>query len=637
MSRARPRFLLAVEVLGALMIAGCGGGGTDVGTNTGTDNAIAIALSSGTLSVAQGASGNVTVTLTRTGGFTGDVALAVTGMPTGITVNSATISAGTTTPTLSFLVAATVAAGNSSITINASGSGVAGTSASLTLTVTAAPATGSYTLAATPSSPSLAQGGSAIVVITLTRSGGFAGSVALSVSGAANGLTATLASAATTGTTDTLTLNASASATVGAQTLTVKGTAAGLADQTTTVQPSVTAVTSSGNVTWLFCGSLGTPMWVAFQDGTSGPWTQVTGANQSYTFNITQAVGGIAYVVPYLGGGFDLEVFYGSKADLQGRASEVCSGPGTKTVTAPVAGAVLGGLNLLSLGTSSGTLNASLNGVTFSNVPNGTLDLIAGSSPLNLAPATFNQIKMLIRRNLNPADNSALTTIDFGSGEAFTPVVKNLTINNLGADVPEVSLGYFTANNASAGGLYADNSGGIASRTYAGVPAANQAAGDLHLLTIIGTPNAATLTQQRYASFAFHDAVDTSLALGPTLNTPTVSVLAATGYSRLRAAISVQPEYDKLFGFSVQQTGALPRRSVVQQTVNYSAASSLNLDVPDLSSVPGFDVNWGLKAGAATTYTLMGTGWSGTAGIGRPPFAAGLSYMLGTRLGSITP
>ncbi|HEY2163152.1 MAG TPA: hypothetical protein VGH04_04140 [Gemmatimonadaceae bacterium] len=92
-----------------------------------------------------------------------------------------------------------------------------------------------------------------------------------------------------------------------------------------TVQPAITAQTSSGNVTWQFCGRLGIPIWVAFQDGT-GAWTHVTGTNDSYTFNITQAVGGVAYVLPFSTGGFDLEVFCGSKADLQGRANEVCNG-----------------------------------------------------------------------------------------------------------------------------------------------------------------------------------------------------------------------------------------------------------------------------------------------------------------------
>ena len=381
MSRARSRCLLAITILGGIVFGGCGGG--DNGGTTTLTPAISIALSASTLSVAQGAAGNVTVNLTRTGGFSGDVSIAATGLPTGVTVSAATIASGATSATLTFAVAPTVATGASTITINASGSGVTTASATLALTVTATAVTGNYTLTASPASPSIAQGGAATVVITVNRTGGFAGTVALSVTGAANGLTATLSTPSTTGTTDTLTLTASA--TVGAQTLTVKGTATSLGDQTVTVQPTITAQTTSGNVTWQFCGRLGIPIFVAFQDGTSGAWTHVTGTNDAYTFNITQAVGGVAYVLPFSTGGFDLEVFYGSKADLQGRANEVCSGAAGagKTVTAPVAGTSAGDFVLGSLGTSTSTFSGST--LTFSNVPNGNVDLVTGRSVLTIS------------------------------------------------------------------------------------------------------------------------------------------------------------------------------------------------------------------------------------------------------------
>jgi hypothetical protein len=633
MSHVR-RWLLSTPVLSAVLLGGCGGSGSDGGTNTGPSPSIAIVLSSAALSVVQGTSGNVTVTLTRSGGFTGDVALSISGLPTGVTVSSATIAAGTTSATLSFVVAAAAATGNSTITINASGSGVTSTSASLALSVTAAPVSGSYTLSASPSAPSFAQGGSATVVVTLTRSGGFAGAVSLSVTGAANGLTAALTSASTTGTTDTLTLSASASATVGAQTLTVKGTATGLTDQTVIVQPTITAQTSSGNVTWQFCSALGIPIWVAFQDG-AGAWTHVTGTNDSYSFNITQSVGGVAYVRPS-GTGFDLEVFYGSKTDLQGRANEVCNGAVSagKTITAPVAGTSTGDIVLASLGSSSGSLSGSTE--TFSGVPNGNVDLLAGRTALTIngTGASFSLAKMIIRRNLNPAAGSALNTIDFGAAEAFAPVTKNLTINNLGTDVSAVLGLYFTTNNTF-GAYFEDFSGGGSTRTYPGVPAANQATGDLHILAIVGLPSLTGTTPQREALFAFHTAVDETFALGPVATAPTVSALTATGYARLRAAVTVQSAYNKVFTFTGLQT-TTPRNVTITQTAGYTGASSFNLDVPDLSGVSGFDTNWGPKSGAVTSWTYTATGFSGT-GIGLPAFVDGASYMFASVPGTITP
>ncbi|HEV8445731.1 MAG TPA: hypothetical protein VGQ44_02880 [Gemmatimonadaceae bacterium] len=636
MSRARLRSVLAAAVLGAILFEGCGG--DDNGGTTTLTPAISITLSASSLSVVQGTTGTVTVTLARTGGFSGDVAIGVTGLPTGVTVSSATIASGATSATLTFTVAANAAPGNSSVTINASGTGVTAASATVALTVTAATVSGNYTLTASPAAPSIAQGGSATVVITVNRTGGFAGPVALAVTGAANGLGATLATASTTGTTDTLTLTASATATVGAQTLTIKGTSTGLTDQTVTVQVTITAQTSSGNVTWQFCGSLGIPIWVAFQDGTSGAWTHVVGTNDSYTFNVTQSVGGVAYVLPYATGGFDLEVFYGSKADLQGRANEVCNGAvgAGKTVTAAVAGTATGDVVLGSLGPSAGVVAGST--MTFSNVPNGNLDLVTGRSTLTIngTSVSFNLAKMIIRRNLNPAAGSALATIDFGAAEAFAPVTKNLTITNLGTDISTLVGLYFTTNNTFAT-YFLDPTSGGASRTYAGVPAANQVTGDLHVLAILALPSLTGTTPQREALFAFHTAVDETFALGPALTAPTVSTLSATGYARLRAAISVQSQYNKLFMFTATQAGAAPRKATIQQTAGYSSASTLNLDVPDLSGVQGFDVNWGLKAGTLVNWTVSATGWAGAAGIGQPPFTDGGSFMFASFPGTITP
>jgi hypothetical protein len=193
---------------------------------------------------------------------------------------------------------------------------------------------------------------------------------------------------------------------------------------------------------------------------------------------------------------------------------------------------------------------------------------------------------------------------------------------------------YFTTNNTFAT-YFTDFTGG-GRRTYPGVPAANQATGDLP------HPRARRVAEPhrydaREALFGFHDAVDKTFALGPALSTPIVSTLTATGYARLRAAINVQSQYNKLFGFTATQAGAAPRNVTIQQTVGYSSASALNLDVPDLSGVSGFDVNWGLKTGALTNWTVSGTGWPGTVGVGQPPFTEGASYMFANFPGTITP
>ena len=61
-----------VTVVAAVMVAACGGYGTTEPTP-----AIEIGLSSGTLTVTQDASTTVNLSLTRSGGFAGDVSIVI--------------------------------------------------------------------------------------------------------------------------------------------------------------------------------------------------------------------------------------------------------------------------------------------------------------------------------------------------------------------------------------------------------------------------------------------------------------------------------------------------------------------------------------------------------------------------------
>jgi hypothetical protein len=126
--------------------ARCGGG--DGGGTTTLTPAISIALASSSLSVVQGTAGNVTVNLTRTGGFSGDVSIAdrASHRRDGVLgddrvrrdVGDAHLLA----------VAATTATGATSVTISASATGVTTSSATLALTITTPAVTGNYTLTA---------------------------------------------------------------------------------------------------------------------------------------------------------------------------------------------------------------------------------------------------------------------------------------------------------------------------------------------------------------------------------------------------------------------------------------------------------------------------------------------------------
>jgi subtilase family serine protease len=100
------------------------------------------------------------------------------------------------------------------------------------INILAGSATPSFTLASSPSSVTVTQGGSGTSTITVTDLGGFTGSVTLAASGLPSGVTAAFSTNPTTST-STLTLTASSTATTGTATVTITGTSGSLTAKTT--------------------------------------------------------------------------------------------------------------------------------------------------------------------------------------------------------------------------------------------------------------------------------------------------------------------------------------------------------------------------------------------------------------------
>jgi len=143
---------------------------------------------------------------------------------------SVTVPAGATSAT--FPVNTTAVAASTPVTISASYGGVTQTAS---LTVTAA---SNYTLSASPTSLSIAQGTRGTSTITVTRQNGFGASVSLSASGLPSGVTASFSPNPAT-TTSTLTLATDSAASTGTVTVTIMGTSGSLTD-TTTITLTVT-------------------------------------------------------------------------------------------------------------------------------------------------------------------------------------------------------------------------------------------------------------------------------------------------------------------------------------------------------------------------------------------------------------
>jgi hypothetical protein len=188
-----------------------------------------------TVTATQGTSQPTTITVTPQNGFNGAVSLGVTGLPAGATGSFNPVSTSTTS--VLTLGAGTAAAGTYIVTVTGT-SGARTHAISVTFVVTAAPQP-SFSVSASPASLTVRHGRSSTYTVTITRSGGFTGAVALSVTGQGTGVTATFNPASVTGTSSTLTVTVANSATRNTTTLTITGSSAGVASKSTTVSLTV--------------------------------------------------------------------------------------------------------------------------------------------------------------------------------------------------------------------------------------------------------------------------------------------------------------------------------------------------------------------------------------------------------------
>jgi subtilase family serine protease len=229
-----------------------------------------LSLSSSTLTVVQGANGGTTVTINPQNGFTGNVALTVSGLPAGVTASFSSPSAATAS-TLTLTASSTATVGSATITITGTSGSLTG-SAKLALAVSAPP---SFTLAPATATSSVLQGATSSDAITISAHNGFTGTVALTASGLPPGVTASFTPASATST-STVTFSATTTATAGATTVTVTGTSGSLHATATiglTVMappPSFTVSAAPASITVATGGSGTSVIAVAPVNGFSG-------------------------------------------------------------------------------------------------------------------------------------------------------------------------------------------------------------------------------------------------------------------------------------------------------------------------------------------------------------------------------
>jgi hypothetical protein len=590
---------------------------TITGTATGQTNRTATlaltvtAVSAGNFSLAAtavsvvqgGSSGTSTITITRTGGLTAAVGLTVTGAPTGMTASLDQASTTGTGATLTVQAAASVATGNYTLTIHGTVAGLAEQTASVTVTVTAG-ASGNFTLASVPASAAVTQGGAVVTTnINITRTGGFAGSVTLTVTGLTAGLTATFNPASTTGTTSSLSISASATATTGNVTLTIHGNATGLAEQTTPVAVTVSAAGGSGNVTvdYSGCAANAKPVWVAFQNGT-GAWTQVIGAADVYKFNVTLGKGG--YAAAFASGATStVNVQLMTQAELTAATIFACGAGGTpvtKTVNVTVNGLGATDDAFLSLGGGFGLAFAGLpNPISINGVQNGTFDLLAYRTTGGTASISD---KAQIIRDLNVPAGGSAGTVDFNGANAFAAATATMTVAGLaGGETLSGSMNYLTGAACTIGILNTSTGSGTTVPAF-GIPAAQQRATDFHFFQVTA---AVGTTSSRSVTDIFHTLADKTETLGAAL-TPTVTSLPAA-YKDLQVALTIPSDYNTSLTFTY---GAGGKSVAVNATAGWIGGSSATVAFPNFAGTGGWLDTYAPASGATASWTVSTAGFN---------------------------
>jgi subtilase family serine protease len=187
-------------------------------TLSGAPNAVTIVQAAG--------GGASTISITPANGFSGNVTLAASGLPKGVTASfSGNPTASSSVVT--FTASQKAKTGTATVTITGTSGSL---SASTTITLTVNPL-GNFALKATPKTLTIARGSNGTSTIAVTPKDSFDQSVSLIVGGLPKGVTASLSPNSTTST-STLTLSVSNSAALTKSGITITGTYGTLSHQT---------------------------------------------------------------------------------------------------------------------------------------------------------------------------------------------------------------------------------------------------------------------------------------------------------------------------------------------------------------------------------------------------------------------
>lgn len=283
---------------------------------------------------------------------------------------------------------------------------------------------GTIAISVTPTSLSLVQGTSGTVAASITRGGGFTGTVTVVTEGAPTGVTAAVSNVTTTGTTTSGTVTVTVAATVvpGTHTLTVRASGSGVSDATTTFGLTVTAIPAIALTV--------TPTTVSVAASASGT-AAVTIARTNFTGDVTLAL-------------------EGTPAGVTGTFNPAAANGTTSTLTVQVGGLVTPGTYPLTIrGTGPGiTAATTALSLIVTAAPGPTFDISpVVPDPKSLTQGTAGDVAVTLTRSNGFAGTVNLTLEGAPAGVtgAFVPSAVSATTSTLTLTVGgAVAVGNYT-------------------------------------------------------------------------------------------------------------------------------------------------------------------------------------------------
>lgn len=340
-------------------------------------------------------------------------------------------------------------------------------------------------------------------------------------------------------------------------------------------------------------------LWVAYQDGTTGPWTRSVGDGDTYSFVVKSAKGGIAFVAT-IENTQNVFVQFGSFDDLQAGVARTCvaTQPTTKSLTGTVAHVAPDQQAYVSLGGSSTLVSGNTATFVLPRVKDGTFDLVAYAAS---SGGVGTNDRLVFRRGINvtsiPNGGAIGGAVDFTGPESSSPLVSQITVANVvGGEAVFHSMYYGLGPACDLAPFYFEGAQSVFSAR--GVPANRRQTGEVHYLSV-GALNGSS-SRFAYESFALLGT--RTVTLPPPLPEVTPATLAGP-YKRLRFQYEQPSDLD-----GVAEVRYSNNRRIIRifATAGYRGGGSVALEMPDLSTLQGWDNAWVPASSAVVTWAVVG-------------------------------